>query len=579
MDINPLAVILVENGSKGDRLLFRFPYDTQVTPSYSKRTRTKQLQTPYSQGSAEDMPKTNIAYSSTISGSVHSFPSKVLSNLFAVKSELCGKKFEIKINDIRFVGHPLLVYHQGEGKCSSSNQESILSFNVVFALKASASHAVVDCYHEVSKRIAAALWHEERRVAYLSAEAKLMTSTQDDVSSELPDDPLDVPYHLILQRSQLARDLRRVYEDLQTSGKIHLRINQWILVSCCLPQKIYNLLDPGLVIEPADIHACMEALRPYHAILLLGDKEKVINNLPLDSSPALKRLINLANPLKSLQTLAADADLTLSHVFQLVGHMLYFGHATIIYPLCDSNVYVLAGSANTSPQSKLADAFSETFSSTCLIQIMSEFSVPVSLSQRRNPLATPEQESEEIQIIIWMLQHHLLIQLHTYVQIVVDDMHPRLFNRGSFRSAKTTRVTFASRQSTPDELNAGSSLIRMPSDSDMASVVSDEALSSPPSHKSINSKAPWSNIHLASLSNAEREAVLQVDAAANSEDMDLFARLCKYFRGKHHLEEIMYLENVRRSNLLHLIDKFRTILVTFEHEDSACSVFYKNSTT
>lgn len=52
-----------------------------------------------------------------------------------MKSELCGKKFEIKINDIRFVGHPLLVYQQGEGKSSSSNQESILSFNVVFALK------------------------------------------------------------------------------------------------------------------------------------------------------------------------------------------------------------------------------------------------------------------------------------------------------------------------------------------------------------------------------------------------------------------------------------------------------------
>jgi hypothetical protein len=52
-----------------------------------------------------------------------------------VKSELCGKKFEIKINDIRFVGHPLLVYHQGEGKSAGSNQEAILSFNVVFALK------------------------------------------------------------------------------------------------------------------------------------------------------------------------------------------------------------------------------------------------------------------------------------------------------------------------------------------------------------------------------------------------------------------------------------------------------------
>lgn len=87
-------------------------------------------------------------------------------------------------------------------------------------------------------------------------------------------------------------------------------------------------------------------------------------------------------------------------------------------------------------------------------------------------------------------------------------------------------MTFASRQSTPDELNTGSSLTRMPSDSDMASVISDEALSSPPSHKSNGSKAPWSieNILSTSLNNAEREMVLQVDAAANSEDLDLFFR-------------------------------------------------------
>lgn len=299
----------------------------------------------------------------------------------------------------------------------------------------------MNCYHEVSKRIAAALWHEERRMAYLSREAKIMTTTQEDMASGLPDDTVDAPYHLILQRSQLARDLRRVYEDLQTSGKIHLRINHWILVSCCLPQKIYHLHDPGLIIEPEDIRACMEALRPFHAVLLLGSKDDIINNLPLDSSPALKRLISLANPLKSLQTLAADADLTLAHVFQLIGHLLYYGHATVIYPLCDSNVYVLANSANTSPQSKLADTFAETFTSACLIQIMSEFSVPISLSMRRSPLATPEQESEEVQIIIWMLQHHLLIQLHTYVQIVVDDPNSSS-TKSSFRSLSSKTVNY-----------------------------------------------------------------------------------------------------------------------------------------
>ena len=54
-----------------------------------------------------------------------------------------------------------------------------------------------------------------------------------------------------------------------------------------------------------------------------------------------------------------------------------------------------------------------------------------------------------------------------------------------------------------------------------------------------------------------------------------FASLCKYFRGEHHLEEIMYHENIRRSALLQLIDKFRDILVKVEHEDPAVSMYFR----
>ena len=43
---------------------------------------------------------------------------------------------------------------------------------------------------------------------------------------------------------------------------------------------------------------------------------------------------------------------------------------------------------------------------------------------------------------------------------------------------------------------------------------------------------------------------------------NIFFRLCKYFRGNQHLEEIMLKENIQRSQLLTLIDKFSEILVT-----------------
>lgn len=57
--------------------------------------------------------------------------------------------------------------------------------------------------------------------------------------------------------------------------------------------------------------------------------------------------------------------------------------------------------------------------------------------------------------------------------------------------------------------------------------------------------------------------------------MALLARLCRkgYFKGEHHIEEIMYHENLRRSQLLQLLDKFRDVLITYEHEDPAIAMF------
>ena len=61
-----------------------------------------------------------------------------------------------------------------------------------------------------------------------------------------------------------------------------------------------------------------------------------------------------------------------------------------------------------------------------------------------------------------------------------------------------------------------------------------------------------------------------------SDDIILLDKLCRlgYFRGGHHLEEIMYLENIRRSQLLQILDKFRDILITCESEDPAIALFY-----
>ena len=69
-----------------------------------------------------------------------------------------------------------------------------------------------------------------------------------------------------------------------------------------------------LHLEPREVGQCLSAMRPYHGLLLLQPLEELLSTLPIDASPALVRLAKMVNPLKNLQTLSLDSDLSLSQV-------------------------------------------------------------------------------------------------------------------------------------------------------------------------------------------------------------------------------------------------------------------------
>lgn len=60
-------------------------------------------------------------------------------------------------------------------------------------------------------------------------------------------------------------------------------------------------------------------------MLLLVDENSLLDSLPLDCTPTLPKLVQAASPLKSLETLALDADLSLSQVNTFASRdMLYY---------------------------------------------------------------------------------------------------------------------------------------------------------------------------------------------------------------------------------------------------------------
>lgn len=106
MEVNPLSIILVKSDSKGDRLLFRYPYSSDAKPDNDPKNNRKN---PYALIISEDLLQSPPPQTSNISkGNITGLTDEVLSNLFAVKPELCERKFELKVNDVRFVGHPTL---------------------------------------------------------------------------------------------------------------------------------------------------------------------------------------------------------------------------------------------------------------------------------------------------------------------------------------------------------------------------------------------------------------------------------------------------------------------------------------
>ncbi|XP_064625379.1 GATOR1 complex protein NPRL3-like [Lineus longissimus] len=568
---DPLGIILVSSGSKGDRLLFRYPFESTGNAEES----VKSKKSPYAQIVTSDPFSQKRKLKSSIqNGELVGYTDTILTNLLAVKSDLCGKKFELRIDDVLFVGFPLLL-QSGSGVSYRKDQPTMISFNVVFALRTNVAASVINCYHDLAKQIAVALRHEQTRCNYLSQQKSIMWGIQDDIAS-LPEDAMESPFPLILQKCPLAKHMKHIYDGLCSTGIILLRINKWVDISFCLPHKVHNagIAHKGITVEPEAVQRCLSALKPYHAVLLLEDENKLLDSLPLDCSPSLIRVIKVSSPLRSLQSLASDADLALSQVFQLVSHLVDWAKATIIYPLCETNVYVISPYANTMVNSTLVEEFTERFAHASLACILSEFSLPTPYGEHRDFLGLPQHQARQVQMVIWLLQHRLLLQLHTYINFVPPKL-PHI-HVSSSQNQQRVSVDHIADTSSSGNIKRPSSL------SDVESVTSDGSPNilwnrpSPETEAGMvvteEMKANWRiQEMLGHLTGLQKQSLQAVPAASNPEDLKTFAKLSPYFNGKHHLEDIMYYENVRRSQLLTLLDKFRSVLITCTHQDPATS--------
>lgn len=357
----PVAIALVISSSRGNRLLF------------------------YHQGS----PKGQCEQVTDV---LSELPPRTLAEILAPSSLMVGHKFELNVDEWKFVGHLFAI------QTSSFN----IKFNVVFVLQSYCSLEVVGAYDHLSHVIGSAIVHEEHRCGFLEKEVALLTQLLEE--AEAPEPPFDE----MLGPSSLARSLRDILGTLQEGTQhVKIKVNSWSEVNVLMR---FDARD-----SQGSSVGYTGHVRSYSALLLLESADSIAESLPSSCNPAFHRLLRTVSPMKSLQTVALDGDIPLVQVLHCASHLAHWGKAITIYPLSESNVYIASPEASTSVNSVLSRSFSETFSDSTLAELLSDFSLPVSLGELKQKFMD---DDRIIKMVVWLLQYRQITQLHTYVYIV-----------------------------------------------------------------------------------------------------------------------------------------------------------------
>eukprot|EP00095_Tigriopus_kingsejongensis_P000669 maker-scaffold340_size202118-snap-gene-0.20 protein:Tk00669 transcript:maker-scaffold340_size202118-snap-gene-0.20-mRNA-1 annotation:"conserved hypothetical protein" len=563
--LSPLSIFLVKLGGNGDRILFRYPYsDMPRTKEKSEKTTAENRFAiiPVDHYAVEQANQDLLDATSLIS-----FPNKELSNLFSVSQSLCNTKFELKIDAIRFIGYPIsMEWTKGERMNNwryysenHAHKQNLSMFHVVIALRAETIYSVVNCYYSLSKMLGTAIRHEERRVDYLHKEAEIMLNAQDEVSMMPADEPRPSQFALALERSQLAQILKKVFDDVSLTGVTEVSINRWPSVSFCLPQRVHKFINPRLLVEPELIDKCVTSIRPYHAILLLKDAKEILECFPLDGNGDFKKIVTQASPEKSMKTLALDCNLPKHFLLMAAANLMYWGKATFIFPVCQTNIYVVSPNVPNPLSPHLMEKFTEKFPGESLGNYLTLFSDPNSIQNAMNMLSDGTSIRFLTQVIVWCLQHHLLVQNHTYMTLFIKGEGPKALQDPLEDTTLVKKDLITRLRENPDK-----------SYEEVVINYQREGFGrTPQSSKPIDDQL---------REKFDEEEIKELkELEYTDDDVRLFIRCAPYFNGRYHIEEIMFHENVNRTSLLQIIHKFRDVLVEHEHEDPAITSYFRQA--
>ncbi|EDV19414.1 uncharacterized protein TRIADDRAFT_62117 [Trichoplax adhaerens] len=294
-----LCILLATAGNTGEKLYFKYPY----SPFLHKKKANKQgtsltdkhivdrfhiydfVLCPWSirlfalKEDQQELRSRSVSFTSNnftpdsyIECPLWSFSDSLLASILSPKEAMCNKNFELAIDDILFIGYPTIMKDAENPITASSASGSPASsfkgpattnlLHITFVLQVGAPPGLIDAFHKLSQRIAAAIKHEQLRRGYLSKEVDLLSFIYDKYSDHAEDITFNV-----------SASLRGGNEYLS------------------------GIDDPDEICQK---------IQPYHSLMMLTNPDNLIRQLPGDCSPALVRLIQVISPFRGSSPLMEE---------------------------------------------------------------------------------------------------------------------------------------------------------------------------------------------------------------------------------------------------------------------------------
>ncbi|KAK6748768.1 hypothetical protein RB195_001414 [Necator americanus] len=527
----PMGILLATKGTAGDRLLFLYPPPPNLhvklpenrtktlVDSISKADRECRLKPCPVPTNAFQLPVLMTVQNMKKSGEM-SFPTQfilstcMLANILSVKDSAVDEPFELKVDNVRFAGFPKKLTRASEG--------SSTIFSIVFVLPASVDSHLVESFQLLSKKLALAIDSLQTQRGYFAEQERILRSALDEFEAEVSSRPEsdqshpNIPWDMMRGKSALAELLTKVFMDVGRTGVVQVFVDNFIEVGFCVQSKAlaHAHLTPK---NRAEIDKIVKKIRPYHGILLLED----VWPSP-DANPSVTLLLKHCEPDRSILDMSTASGIPLLQVFLIVRHLLLWARAVVIYPLCNSNVY--SSSTLPKPLGRYISLFSQQFGASFhLPEALAHFDPPNTLGDYLNPKQPLADQQNKAKVIVALLRHQLIMQLHRFCYIVPP-----------FSDAKLPRADHHCPDSLKMQITACKNI-----DSSVKPIISDLC---------------GTMLDTQSFSSVQRK-------------LCLFLRMSAYMHGLHHIEDIVYRLNVERDAVEEVLETFSLVLCTLRRPD------------